>query len=84
VIIENQEKFAKFGLESSQDIIGFQVSLFKKLPETAINVMIGKTQDGSPLDVILNKSYSGYVDQIKNQLITSVALGLMYHSFCKN
>jgi hypothetical protein len=73
VITEEQEIFAKLGLQSAQDLIG--VSFSNKLNINAVRFMVGNTREGTPLFDLLQKSYPETVERITNTLTESMALG---------
>jgi hypothetical protein len=73
IITEEQEVFAKLGIQSAQDLIG--VSFSNKLNINAVRYMIGNSKEGTPLFDLLQKSYPETVDKITQTLTTSMALG---------
>ncbi|MEP0862687.1 MAG: hypothetical protein HRF52_14740 [Ignavibacterium sp.] len=73
IILNEQEVFAKLGLQSAQELIG--VNFSNRLNINDVKYMIGRTREGSGLFDILQESYPITVERITNTLIESMALG---------
>jgi hypothetical protein len=73
IIIDEQEAFARLGLQSAQDLLGAR--FFNKLNIDAVKFMVGNTTQGTPLFNLLNQSYPETVERITDTLVESMALG---------
>lgn len=75
IVKEYQLAFGKMGLEATGEILSLVTPNFNRLPVQTINNFIGLSQDGSPLNVLLAKSYPESVVKITDTLLRSIALG---------
>ena len=73
IIIDEQEAFAKLGIQSAQELIG--VNFSNKLNIEDVKFMVGNTIEGTPLFDLLQKSYPQTVDRITTTLIDSMSIG---------
>ena len=82
-IVQSQEQLARLGIDHAAEAIRSVYSLagvigarFGVLPRDAIQMMIGLTGDGSPLDLYLRRIYGDATDGLTQALIDGLAKGL--------
>jgi hypothetical protein len=76
IIAREQAVSAKAGIQATETILRRYGAQFRQLPVQAVNNMIGRTMNGSPLYDLLIKDYPDTIERITQQLVNSTARGI--------
>lgn len=75
-ITEQQRRLARLGVAHGQQAISAQVATsFTRLPVAAVQHMVGMTGAGTPLRVLLERSWPASAEGMTRELVNGVALG---------
>lgn len=75
LVIDRETLYAKYGLASSQEMIGLVRTNFNRLGFDAVKNFVAVSSKGSPLEKLFAKSYPMVVDKLTQTLTNSIALG---------